>query len=693
MYIKNLLDLITATTLYTVPGSVWIWIVACTFIVGALLFYERLYRRMERSKTDAIHSQSYQLALILQAGNTRVWTYDTVTRRYQRLDGEGLLENEYTPIDFSRFFDRNDFEEMRSEIFSIRDGKKEFVTMEMNGPKPETGTEQSRYEVKITVHRRDESGKPRLLLGVQRDITNDRQKRERQREKILNYQTVFNSPITDMVFYDENGIMTDINDTACKTFHIADKQTIINAHTHLSQVTYFDDIEIDKIEKTRCTSVIDLQTMEKEGRKGQGVELQARLYYEMMLYPIRDEQGELLGFFLQGRNATDMVEYYKTQRESTHKLQKATDDIKAYIENINLALQTAECRIMNYMPDTHTLQITSDLNKPQYKLSQIRALDFVHQNSQATARRLLHQMDRRHLKSTNTRLETILPANDGQNTWLTFNSVPMHDQRGQLTHYFGMIRNDTQLITTEEELKKETQKAQEAEALKNMFLLNMSYEIRTPLSTVIGFAELFDKDHDPEDEPLFVEEIKKNSNSLLTLVNDILYLSRIDAHMEETNPQPTDFASAFDSHCHMGWSNNTNPNIKTIIDNPYEHLQIVIDEPLLGKVIENLIQNALFYTREGIVRAKYEYRSGALNITIEDSGSGIAKEALPHLFDRFSEKFIEHYGSGLTLPIVKGLVELMGGTIEINSEIGEGTTAWVTIPCELISSEKKKNFI
>lgn len=693
MHTNILLDIISHMTLFTIPGSVWICLGVSVFIVCSLLFYDRLYRYMEQSESSALRNLNNQLALILRAENTQVWTYNVSTRRYQRLDSEGTLESEYTPIDFSRFFDRNDFEEMRSEIFSIRDGKKEYVNIEMRSPKPEAGIKQNRYEIKITIHSRDEAGKPKILLGVQRDITNEEHRRERQREKLLNYQTVFNSPIMDMVYYDENGILTDINEMACKTFHIADKQTIINAHTHLNQVTYFDDLDIQKIEKTRCTSVIDLQKMEKEGRKGQGVELADRFYYEMMLYPIRDEQGELLGFFLQGRNATGMVEYYKTQRESTHELQKATEAIKAYIENINLALQTAECRIMNYVPDIHTLQIISDLNKPQHELSQIRAIDFIQKDYQPTARRLLNQLDHRSLKSINARLESILPADNEHNIWLTLNGIPMYDRTGRITHYFGMIRNDTKLVITEQQLKEETKKAQEAEALKNMFLLNMSYEIRTPLSTVIGFAALFDQEHEPEDEAIFVEEIKKNSNSLLTLVNDILYLSRIDAHMEEVNPQPTDFAITFDRHCHMGWSNNTNPNVKTIIDNPYEHLLLNIDEQMVGKVIELLIQNALFYIREGYVRAKYEYRTETLNIAIEDTGGGIPKEALVHIFDRFTDNQQEHLGSGLTLPITKGLVELMGGTIEMTSEVGSGTTVWVTIPCELISSEKKKNFI
>ena len=693
MQIDILLKIAQGQPLVSVPTAVWVGILVIVIIVCAALYYDQLYRRLERRLSSDTRRKNSRLALILYANHTRVWTYEVTTRRYQRLNNEGMLDNEYTPIDFSRFFDKDDFEEMRREIFSIRDGKKQFVTLQMRGPKTDDGMERRRYEIRITVFKSDENGKPLVLMGLQRDITLEKQKREREREELLTYKNVFDSSVLDMVFYDENGILSDINDAACRTFQIADKQVLINSQTHLRDVTYYDDVDIANLEMTRSTSIIDLVEMEKEGRKAVSVESNARLYYEMMLYPIHDEHGEMLGFFLEGRNATDMVAYYKMQRETMRNLQKATADVKAYIENINLALQTAECRIMNYLPDIHTLQITSDLNKPQHEFSQIRALDFIDPSDQKLARRLLHQMDHRSLNYIRERMKTIFPANEEENVWLTFTGVPMHDKDGNITHYFGMSRNDTNLVMTEKRLKEETKKAQEAEALKNTFLLNMSHEIRTPLSTVIGFAELFDKEHDPEDEPVFVEEIKRNSNDLLALVNDVLFLSRVDARMVEVNRQPADFAASFDAHCHMGWSGNTNPELKTIIENPYEHLIVDIDEHLLGDVIEKLIHNAVFYTKEGIIRAKYVYRANNLIIAIEDTGNGLTEGAKQHLFDRFTDKSHAHLGTGLTLPIVKGLVELMEGNIEVTSEVGIGTTVWVNIPCEVTSSEKKKEII
>jgi signal transduction histidine kinase len=100
------------------------------------------------------------------------------------------------------------------------------------------------------------------------------------------------------------------------------------------------------------------------------------------------------------------------------------------------------------------------------------------------------------------------------------------------------------------------------------------------------------------------------------------------------------------------------------------------------------------YIEKGYVRAKYEYRHGALSITIEDTGEGLDAESLKHAFDRFARNNEDEVcGTGLDLPIVKALVELMGGTIELQSEKGKGSVVWVSIPCEAKSIELRREMI
>ena len=601
---------------------------------------------------------------------------------------------EFNPIDFSHFYDYDDFEEMRSVIFDIKDGKKESESLHIHASKQPNSDRQTLYDVHIAVLKRDKDGKPEILLGTKRDITDRVFERLRAQEQVMQYQTVFNSSLVDMVFYDEDGYLTDINDHSCQTFNVTDKQRLIESHMHIDDMTGFNGMDYQHMDTLHCTTIMDMKQLDDEGLKSDAIQVTGKMYYELIVHPVHDESGDLLGIFMAGRNITEMVESVHRQRETMIQLQRASNSVKAYTDNINMALQMAECRIVNYFPDTHILQLTNDMNLPQTELSQVQCIGFVDSKDYRKASRLFRRMDHRHGSIDNERIRTIMKPSTAHHhpMVLEFNVVPMYDQQGDVSHYFGLSRNITELVMTEEKLLAETRKAHETETLKTSFLLNMSYEIRTPLSTVLGFAELFETEHDPADEPVFVEEIKKNSNSLLELVNDILYISRIDANMVEVKQEPTDFALMFDSSCNTGWSSNIKPGVKTIVENPYNHLVVSIDQTLLSKVIESLVFNAMHFTQEGFVRAKYDYRGGELNITVEDTGVGIDAQTLPHIFERFTRnQNQEQCGTGLVLPIIKELAELMGGKVDAMSEIGKGTTIWVTIPCELLSLDKKKD--
>jgi signal transduction histidine kinase len=180
---------------------------------------------------------------------------------------------------------------------------------------------------------------------------------------------------------------------------------------------------------------------------------------------------------------------------------------------------------------------------------------------------------------------------------------------------------------------------------------------------------------------------------MLTLVNDVMLLSSLDANMVEYHKEDIDFSQVFASHCQIGWS-TANTQVKTVIDNPYESLVLNIDLEHVGKVIEKLCWLSALTLKEGFVKARYEYRRGELLITIEDTGDGIPEEGMAHLFDRFVHTLDNHLlGTGLDLPIVQAMVNQMGGTIEIESKLHQGTTAWVSIPCEAKNIERRREEI
>ena len=468
---------------------------------------------------------------------------------------------------------------------------------------------------------------------------------------------------------------------------------VLQGNFQLQNNPFYSTISFEKLESTRTTSMIDFDRLQDGHLVLQESQLHGKMYYESTINPIRNEQGELEGFFMAGRNVTEMVESYHHQQESTRMLQKVNDDIQSYIHNINYALRVSDVRLVNYYPASFTLELSRNVAEGHLKLSQLRCIRLATPRFRRNVSSMLNRMDHLTPYPIMETIETEIRDQKGRQIWIMFHMVPLKDSEGRVERYFGLCRNMTDMVETEHRLAVETKKAQETELLKQSFLTNMSYEIRTPLNTVVGFAELFETEHDPADEPVFVEEIKRNSNALLELVNDILFLSRLDANMLEYNKSDIDFAQVFESHCQMGWSSVT-PTVKTLVENPYEHLVVNIDQEHLGMVIQKLCGFSVDFTKNGYIRAKYEYRHGELTITLEDSGAGVSEKAFPHIFERFA-RVDDHLlcGTGLEMPIVQALVEQMGGTIEVQSEQNKGTTVWVTIPCMARTIQKKRDIV
>jgi PAS domain S-box-containing protein len=662
--------------------------VAMLIAVIVMVIYNRIYY-YRKKKIDIRASQlNTQLGLVLVSNKTQVWTYNNSKKVYLLMSDKGEKQTEYSPIDFSQFYHHEDFTALRKKMAALVQQQIEKETMIVRGSRQVDGQEQL-YEISISVLHRNKHGNPKILIGIQRDITEEKKRQEEARNLSMRFHTVFNSSLVDMIYYDENGILTDINDKACETFNVTDREALLKRKVKITDIPSYRDMDFNHLDNIKISSITDIDQVKKEDERVPEANIGGKFYYEVTVNSIFDEAQHLQGVVAAGRNITEMVQSHHRQQENRLLLEKRTKDIQNYIENINYTLRVTGVRLINYYPDTHELEVFSDLNKAEYRLSQIRCASLLDERDRRRARGLLLRMDRRNQGTFMQTFRTRLRDEQGRAIYLTFNMVPVADKDGRITHYFGMCRNDTEMHDTEARLREETKKAQETEELKNTFLMNMSYEIRTPLNAVLGFAELFNGPHDEADEPVFAEEIKHNTGDLLALINDILFISRLDANMVEYNYQECDFANIFDGYCYMGWS-TVNPQVKVSVENPYNHLFVTIDGQNLGEVIRKICATASHHTREGSIRAKYDYRHGELSIAIEDTGKGLSKEELAHVFDRFARsKESGGYGTGLELPIIRALVEQMGGSIEIQSEVGKGNTVYVIIPCEMSSLEKK----
>ena len=634
--------------------------------------------------------QKARLALILKTGRLRLWFYYPATRHYCYLSETGDYENEFNPSEFARFFHRDDLERMRSIIFDICDGKRDTAKVPMRG-RADRDSDCKYYEMSISVVNRGDDGLPTSLMGIQHDLTEGYQRQQKISQLLARYHTIFNSSLLDMLYYDKNGVLKDINERACAAFGVKNREWVLDGGFLLKNNPFYSQIPLDQMSNTLTGSIIDFREFRAPEYRVDELGLKGKMYYESTINPIRNEQGELEGVYMSGRDISEMVNSYHRLQDSLKQLQQGTDSIRQYIANIDYALSVSGVQLVNYYPHSYTFELINRESKKKLRMSQLRCIRLATLRFRRTVNSALNRMDHLTKRGIVQAIEIEIRDKKGRQIWLLFNMVPMLNEKGEVDHYFGTYRDITDMVETERRLEVETKKAQETELLKQAFLTNMSYEIRTPLNNIIGYAGLFTGDHDEGDEPFFIDQIRNSTNELLLVVNDVLYISRLEANMEEYKKEPVDFANAFEGYCQNGLS-NIKPGVQSVIIQPYNSLVVDIDANHVSMIIQRLCNLASMLTTRGSITASYEYHRGELTFHLEDTGIGFAAEVMPHIFEHFTRNIRGGLiGSGLDLPIVQLLAKQMGGTIEIQSDYGKGTSGWVSIPCTASVMEKKRD--
>ena len=235
------------------------------------------------------------------------------------------------------------------------------------------------------------------------------------------------------------------------------------------------------------------------------------------------------------------------------------------------------------------------------------------------------------------------------------------------------------------EYEEKAQKAEKASKMKSLFLANMSHEIRTPLNAIEGFSRVIVETDSPEDRMKFFEIIESNNNRLQSLVNEILDLSRVESGeivMKKTstdlNELCTSIKNLFKFRCP--------DNVKLEWQKPLMPVAFITDANRLTQVFSNLISNALKHTSSGSISFGYKVLEEGQKIEffVKDTGTGIAKEDIDHIFETYVSRDAEtnNNGYGLGLPLCKIIVEKLGGTIAVESELNKGTTFTFVMPFE-----------
>lgn len=262
----------------------------------------------------------------------------------------------------------------------------------------------------------------------------------------------------------------------------------------------------------------------------------------------------------------------------------------------------------------------------------------------------------------------------------------------------AVMRDITQRKEQEQALEEAHAEAERANAAKSRFLATMSHELRTPLNAIIGFSEMLTKEDslmiDARRRHDYAHLINESGHHLLAVVNGILDMSKIETGNFEITPEPFSPRDVMEDCCDLLILKARERDIELVCKIPRDLPEIVADKRALNQIMLNLTANALKFTDSGgkvTVSARRE--DAGIAITVVDTGVGIGADDLPRIGDPFfqarSSYDRRHDGTGLGISIVKGLLALHGGTIEIESRLGEGTQVTVRLPLDCERARKR----
>ena len=305
----------------------------------------------------------------------------------------------------------------------------------------------------------------------------------------------------------------------------------------------------------------------------------------------------------------------------------------------------------------------------------------------------IHPADRAQARAHDTRgSETGVPlsseyrmiARDGRIVWIRDVATVVHDEGGRPLFFQGLMHDVTEEKSAEEAIQAK-EAAERANQAKSEFLSRMSHELRTPLNAILGFGQLLETSPLAVQDLESVEQILKGGRHLLDIINEMLDIARIEANRLSLSIEPVSVDDIVNESLDLlrPIAIARSVGLRTII--PDRGIHVLADRQRLKQVLLNLLSNGVKYNREGgtLIVSCVGSQGEMLTISVADTGRGIPAEQLERLFspfDRLGAERTDTEGTGLGLALTKALVEAMGGTVRVESEVDRGSTFFVDLP-------------
>jgi PAS domain S-box-containing protein len=519
---------------------------------------------------------------------------------------------------------------------------------------------------------KDTEGKTAGIFASAREITEQKRTEEKLRESQNYNRGLIEASPDALVTVDPDYVITDVNEQMVKLAGYTRKQLVGSPFHDL-----FTDPDRAKagVQKTLKENLVTNYELVLRKRSGQKipVSFNAGTFF--------DTTGKVRGVFAAARDITEQKKLEERIRES---------------QNYNRGLIESS---IDALVTTDPLGVITDVNRQMEQLTGVPRETLVGtpiKNYFTDPQRAEDGVRRTLADDKLTNFELTLRARSGGTTDVSYNATTFRDTEGRLKGVFAAARDITeqrrlqvQLEQRNRELEVQNLRVQEANRLKSEFLANMSHELRTPLNGIIGFSDFIATgkagalNHQQKE---YLGDIQNSGRHLLQLINDVLDLAKVESGKMELLPEAFSPAKAVNEVCSVlkPMAEAKHLVIKTVVSPRLETMRL--DPRRFRQVLYNLLSNAVKFTDEAghVDIAVQPHGDKMIELRVRDTGIGIKKEDLKRLFTEFEQldsgAARKYQGSGLGLALTKKLVELQGGAITVESEVGKGSTFTVLLP-------------
>ena len=490
------------------------------------------------------------------------------------------------------------------------------------------------------------------------------------------FQNIFANIPAGVEIYDKDGYLIDLNNKDLEIFGVVNKSDVIG-------VNFFDNPNVPQNirDRVRNEDLVDFRlnySFEQaegyyETNRSNAIELYSKV---SKLY---DNEGNFSGYILISIDNTERIDAMNRIRDFENFFLMISDYAKVGYAKLNLLnrkgyaikqwyknLGEEEDTLLDEVVGVYTHMHPEDRK---------RFLDFYDE---------VRDGKRRHFQGE---MRIRRPGTKNEWNWVSSNvMVTNYKPEENEIEIIGINYDITELKETEAELIQARDKAEMMDRLKSAFLANMSHEIRTPLNAIVGFSDLLVETEELAERQEYIKIVRENNDLLLQLISDILDLSKIEAGtFEFTNGDVDVNLLCEDIVRSMGMK--AKEEVELVFDDHLPVCHVISDRNRIHQVISNFVNNAMKFTSEGSIHVGYKLKDGELEFYVEDTGIGIEKEQLPHIFERFVKLNSFVHGTGLGLSICQSIVEQLGGRIGVDSEKGKGSRFWFTIPGVIVTEE------